>query len=312
MLLDHDETHLHDVNGQLESPAELDLTDIRDRDRIGALMQRLRPDVVFHAAAHKHVPLLEAQPTEAVRTNVLGTLNVVEAAARFDVSHFVCISTDKAVRPSNVLGYSKWLGEQLVLLHAPGGSRWCSVRFGNVLGSRGSVIPTFARQISDGGPVTVTDPRMTRFFMSVRESVQLVLQASTLARGGEIFMLDMGEAVNILELAERMVRLSGHQVGSEIPIRFSGRRPGEKLSEDLQNPEEQADDTPHPSIVRLTATRIDADNLATSTHQLERLVTDHDDAEAAQLMVALATAPATALDDIDDLAEVSGGINGAP
>ena len=312
VLLDHDETHLHDVNGQLESPAELDLTDIRDRDRIGALMQRLRPDVVFHAAAHKHVPLLEAQPTEAVRTNVLGTYNVVRAAADADVDRLVFISSDKAVRPSNVLGYSKWLGEQLVLLHAPGGSRWCSVRFGNVLGSRGSVIPTFARQISDGGPVTVTDPRMTRFFMSVRESVQLVLQASTLARGGEIFMLDMGEAVNILELAERMVRLSGHQVGSEIPIRFSGRRPGEKLSEDLQNPEEQADDTPHPSIVRLTATRIDADNLATSTHQLERLVTDHDDAEAAQLMVALATAPATALDDIDDLAEVSGGINGAP
>ena len=312
VLLDHDETHLHDVNGQLESPAELDLTDIRDRDRIGALMQRLRPDVVFHAAAHKHVPLLEAQPTEAVRTNVLGTYNVVRAAADADVDRLVFISSDKAVRPSNVLGYSKWLGEQLVLLHAPAGSRWCSVRFGNVLGSRGSVIPTFARQISDGGPVTVTDPRMTRFFMSVRESVQLVLQASTLARGGEIFMLDMGEAVNILELAERMVRLSGHQVGSEIPIRFSGRRPGEKLSEDLQNPEEQADDTPHPSIVRLTATRIDADNLATSTHELERLVTDHDDAKAAQLMVALATAPASALGDIDDLAEVSGGINGAP
>ena len=136
------------------------------------------------------------------------------------------ISSDKAVRPSNVLGYSKWLGEQLVLLMAPAGSRWCSVRFGNVLGSRGSVIPTFARQIAEGGPVTVTDPRMTRFFMSVREAVQLVLQASTLAGGGEIFMLDMGEPVNILELAERMVRLSGHQVGTEIPIRFTGRPPG--------------------------------------------------------------------------------------
>jgi len=312
VLLDHDETHLHDVNGQLEQPAELDLTDIRDRDRIAALMRRLRPDVVFHAAAHKHVPLLEAQPTEAVRTNVLGTYNVVAAAAEADVDRLVFISSDKAVRPSNVLGYSKWLGEQLVLLMAPAGSRWCSVRFGNVLGSRGSVIPTFARQISDGGPVTVTDPRMTRFFMSVRESVQLVLQASTLARGGEIFMLDMGEAVNILELAERMVRLSGHQVGTEIPIRFSGRRPGEKLSEDLQNPEEQAHATPHPSIVRLTATRIDAENLAKSTHELERLVAEHGDERAATLMVSLATAPATALGHNDDLAEVSGGINGAP
>jgi FlaA1/EpsC-like NDP-sugar epimerase len=296
VLLDHDETHLHDVNGQLERPAELDLTDIRDRDRIGALMRRLQPDVVFHAAAHKHVPLLEAQPTEAVRTNVLGTYNVVAAAADADVDRLVFISSDKAVRPSNVLGYSKWLGEQLVLLMAPSGSRWCSVRFGNVLGSRGSVIPTFARQISEGGPVTVTDPRMTRFFMSVRESVQLVLQASTMAGGGEIFMLDMGEAVNILELAERMVRLSGHQVGTEIPIRFTGVRPGEKLSEDLQNPEEQANETHHASIVRLTATRVDADQLTATTHELERLVAERLDDDAAHLIVALARTPARVVD----------------
>jgi FlaA1/EpsC-like NDP-sugar epimerase len=292
VLLDHDETHLHDVKGQLRTPAELDLTDIRDRGRIAQLMRDLRPDVVFHAAAHKHVPLLEAQPTEAVRTNVLGTYNVVAAAAEAGVDRLVFISSDKAVRPSNVLGYSKWLGEQLVLLLAPAGSRWCSVRFGNVLGSRGSVIPTFARQISEGGPVTVTDPRMTRFFMSVRESVQLVLQASVLSEGGEIFMLDMGEAVNILELAERMVRLSGHQVGTEIPIRFSGTRPGEKLAEDLQNPEEQASPTRHPSIVRLTAIRIDADNLEKSTRELEHLVAERLDDEAAGLMVTLAQSPA--------------------
>jgi FlaA1/EpsC-like NDP-sugar epimerase len=311
VLLDHDETHLHDVNGHLGGRAELDLTDIRDRDRIAALLRELRPDVVFHAAAHKHVPLLEAQPTEAVRTNVLGTFNVVAAAAEAGVDRLVFISSDKAVRPSNVLGYSKWLGEQLVLLLAPTGSRWCSVRFGNVLGSRGSVIPTFARQISEGGPVTVTDPRMTRFFMSVRESVQLVLQASTLSQGGEIFMLDMGEAVNILELAERMVRLSGHQVGTEIPIRFSGRRPGEKLAEDLQNPEEQASPTRHPSIVRLTATRIDAENLDKSTRELEHLVAERLDDEAARLMVTLAESPAHPVGDdderdirVDELADV--------
>jgi len=300
VILDHDETHLHDVNGQLGGCAELDLTDIRDRDRIAALVRELEPDVVFHAAAHKHVPLLEAQPTEAVRTNVLGTYNVVAAAAAAGVDRLVFISSDKAVRPSNMLGYSKWLGEQLVLLLAPEGSRWCSVRFGNVLGSRGSVIPTFARQISEGGPVTVTDPRMTRFFMSVRESVQLVLQASALSDGGEIFMLDMGEAVNILELAERMVRLSGHQVGTEIPIRFSGRRPGEKLAEDLQNPEEQSHPTRHPSIVRLTATRIDAETLDKSTCELEGLVDERLDDEAAKLMVALAESPAYVVGDIAD------------
>jgi FlaA1/EpsC-like NDP-sugar epimerase len=308
VLLDHDETHLHDVHGQLGSPAELDLTDIRDRARVGALMRRVRPDVVFHAAAHKHVPLLEAQPTEAVRTNVLGTHNVVTAAAEAGVDRLVFISSDKAVRPSNMLGYSKWLGEQLVLLAAPARSRWCSVRFGNVLGSRGSVIPTFARQIAEGGPVTVTDPRMTRFFMSVRESVQLVLQASTLSRGGEIFMLDMGEAVNILELAERMVRLSGHQVGTEIPIRFSGVRPGEKLSEDLQNPEEQAHGTSHPSIVRLTATRIDADLLSARTDDLARLVDEHHDDKAATMMVELAQSPVTALVP-DHVAELRGTVD---
>jgi FlaA1/EpsC-like NDP-sugar epimerase len=314
VLLDHDETHLHDVNGQLERPAELDLTDIRDRERIAALVRDLQPDVLFHAAAHKHVPLLEAQPVEGVRTNVLGTYNVVAAAADAGVDRLVFISSDKAVRPSNVLGYSKWLGEQLVLLLAPAGSRWCSVRFGNVLGSRGSVIPTFARQISEGGPVTVTDPRMSRFFMSVRESVQLVLQASTLSQGGEIFMLEMGDAVNILELAERMVRLSGHQVGTEIPIRFSGRRPGEKLAEDLQNPAEQAHPTRHPSIVRLTATRIDADQLARTTHELEQLVGQRLDEQASQLMMALATSPARAVPepDVHDFAEVHGGTHGAP
>jgi FlaA1/EpsC-like NDP-sugar epimerase len=295
VLLDHDETHLHDLIGQLAGPAEVDLTDIRDATRIRRLLHDLRPDVVFHAAAHKHVPLLEAQPVEAVRTNLLGTRNVVAAAAETGVDRLVFISSDKAVRPSNVLGRSKWLGEQLVVELAPAGSRWCSVRFGNVLGSRGSVIPTFARQIAQGGPVTVTDPRMTRYFMSVRESVQLVLQAATLAEGGgELFMLDMGEPVNILELAERMVRLSGHQVGTEIPIRFCGRRPGEKLAEDLQNPEEESQPTSHPSIVRLTATRIDAATLVRCTRELEHLVAAGLDADASQLMTKLASSPAVA------------------
>ena len=167
VLLDHDETHLHDVRSARAARPSSSSPTSATATASPRLMRRLRPDVVFHAAAHKHVPLLEAHPSEAVRTNVLGTHNVVAAAADVGVDRLVFISTDKAVRPSNVMGASKWLGEQIVLAQAPAGSRWCSVRFGNVLGSRGSVIPTFARQISAGGPVTVTDPRMTRFFMSV-------------------------------------------------------------------------------------------------------------------------------------------------
>jgi FlaA1/EpsC-like NDP-sugar epimerase len=299
LLLDHDETHLHDACSVIDGPAELVLADIRDRERLIELFTDTRPDIVFHAAAHKHVPLLEAHPSEAVRTNVLGTRNVVDASLAVGVDRLVFISSDKAVRPSNNLGYSKWLGEQVVLHAMPPGAHWCSVRFGNVLGSRGSVIPTFAQQIAAGGPLTVTDPRMTRFFMSVREAVQLVLQAATMSGGEEIFMLDMGEAVNILELAERMVRLSGRQVGSEIPIRFTGRRPGEKLAEDLANPEEHTSPTAHPSIVRLTPTKVDALFLDNGTQRLEELVAQRLDGDAAGLMVALAEAAASGSDRMD-------------
>jgi prepilin-type processing-associated H-X9-DG protein len=251
VLLDHDETHLHDVSERLgpEAGSELALADIRDIDGLRTRFATVRPEVVFHAAAHKHVPLLEDHPVEAVRTNVLGTANVV-AAAR-EVEHLVFISSDKAVRPTNALGRSKWIGEQITVLRAPEGARWCAVRFGNVVGSRGSVIPTFATQIAAGGPVTVTDPRMTRYFMSTREAVQLVLQAAVLADGGEVFMLDMGAPVKILDLAERMIRLSGRVVGTEVPIRIVGRRPGEKLSEDLYGPAELAGPTAHPSISRV-------------------------------------------------------------
>jgi FlaA1/EpsC-like NDP-sugar epimerase len=296
VLLDHDETHLHDVASRLDTGSDLDggtdldlmLTDIRDLDRLRRVFEQSRPELVFHAAAHKHVPLLEANPAEAVQTNVVGTANVVDCAIQLGVDRLVFVSTDKAVRPANVLGRSKWLGERIVLDRAPPQSRWCAVRFGNVLGSRGSVIPTFASQIAAGGPLTVTDPRMTRFFMSVREAVQLTLQAAALAEGGEIFMLDVGEPVNILELAERMIRLSGHVVGSEIAIRFIGIRPGEKLVEEIQAPTEEALPTAHPAIVRLRCRdALATERLRRGIEELSSLAAQSRDDEAAQRLIEL-------------------------
>jgi FlaA1/EpsC-like NDP-sugar epimerase len=258
VLLDHDETHLHDTAATLVGPAAQALVDIYDREAVFETFERYRPELVFHAAAHKHVPVLEEHPLEAAKTNVLGTLNVVDAAASV------------GTHPSSVMGASKRLAEQTVLAHAPVGAAYCTVRFGNVLGSRGSVIPTFARQIAQGGPVTVTDPRMTRFFMSVEEAVQLVLQSSVLSQGGEIFMLEMGVPVKIIDLAERMIRLSGCQVGIDIPIEITGMRPGEKLNEVLSTPDEQILGTSHPYINRLVPIRAPAVVFAAELEELER------------------------------------------
>ena len=257
VLVDHDETHLHDAAALIDGEATQALADIRDRSAVEDLFLRHRPEVVFHAAAHKHVPLLESHPWEAVQTNVRGSEHVLDAAARHDVERLVFISTDKAVEPSSVMGATKRLGEHLLRMYAPQDAAWCAVRFGNVLGSRGSVIPTFMRQIAEGGPVTVTDPRMERFFMSIEEAVRLVLQAGALAEDREVFMLDMGEPVRIADLAERMIRLSGRRVGEDIEIVYTGLRPGEKLAEVLANPNEIAHATGHPAIVSLSAGRID-------------------------------------------------------
>lgn len=251
VLLDHDETHLHDAASALEGPCHQALVDINDRDALFGVFDRFRPDVVLHAAAHKHVPVLEDHPVEAARTNVFGTINVIEASAAVGVGRFLLISTDKAVLPTSVMGASKRAAEQVLLSRSPRDGAYCAVRFGNVLGSRGSVIPTFARQIESGGPVTVTDPRMTRFFMSVEEAVQLVLQASLLSEGGDIFMLEMGEPVPIIDLARKMIELSGGRADVDIPIKVIGMRPGEKLEEDLRESDEEVMGTAHPSISRL-------------------------------------------------------------
>ncbi len=251
VLLDHDETHLHDTVSVIDGPCHQALVDINDRDTLFGVFERYRPDVVLHTAAHKHVPVLEDHPVEAARTNVFGTLNVIEASTATDVSRFLLVSSDKAVLPSSVMGASKRVAEQLLLSRSPQDGAYCAVRFGNVLGSRGSVIPTFARQIESGGPVTVTDPRMTRFFMSVEEAVQLVLQASLLSKGRDIFMLEMGHPVSIIDLARRMIQLSGARIDVDIPIKVVGVRPGEKLEEDLREPDEEVLGTEHPSISRL-------------------------------------------------------------
>ena len=285
LALDHDESHLHDLAAALgpDTPVVLVLVDIRDAGAVQRVFDRHRPELVFHAAAHKHVPLLEDHPSEAVRTNIGGTANLLASAESVGVERFVFISTDKAVQPSSVMGASKRFGEQLVLGSAAPGATHTAVRFGNVLGSRGSVVPTFARQIADGGPVTITDPRMTRYFMSIEEAVQLVLQSATLARGGDLFVLDMGEPVRIVELAQRMIRLAGLRVGADIEVRITGIRPGEKLEEELLAEDEPADPTVHPAIARIQPTLPPRDEVMTAALRLSTLAVElrDDDVRAA-------------------------------
>ncbi|MFT5777799.1 MAG: FlaA1/EpsC-like NDP-sugar epimerase, partial [Crocinitomicaceae bacterium] len=227
--------------------------DIRSFERMNNLFQTFKPKFVFHAAAYKHVPLMESNPSEAVLTNVLGTRNLVDLAVKHEVYKFVMISTDKAVNPTNVMGASKRIAE--VYAQAKNDkkvTRFITTRFGNVLGSNGSVIPLFQRQIEHGGPLTVTDERVTRFFMTIPEACQLVLEAGVMGEGGEIFVFDMGESVKIIDLAKKMIKLSGLELGKDIEINFTGLRPGEKLYEELLAKEENTLSTHHPQILKAT------------------------------------------------------------
>lgn len=260
ILLGRGENSIHEIAielGNLTSiPLSTVIADVRDLARMRKIFREHRPQVVFHAAAHKHVPLMEANPEEAMSVNVLGTRNLVGLSAEFGVERFILLSTDKAVNPTSLMGASKRLAELLVLEAAARcgqATRYMAVRFGNVLGSRGSVIPTFRRQIELGGPVTVTDPEMTRFFMTIPEAVTLVIQAAALGDGGEIYILDMGEPVRILDLARNMIRLSGYEPETDIPIKVLGPRPGEKTSEELLNTGEEATATAVPKIRRVTS-----------------------------------------------------------
>ncbi|MDM8101190.1 MULTISPECIES: polysaccharide biosynthesis protein [Oceanobacillus] len=245
LLIGHGEFSIYNIDMELKTTLEqIDteiipiIGDIQDRERIFNIVQEHQPAIIYHAAAHKHVPLMEYNPHEAVKNNIIGTKNVAEAADTFGVSKFVMVSTDKAVNPTNVMGASKRIAEMIVQgLAQQSTTKFVAVRFGNVLGSRGSVIPLFKKQIAQGGPITVTHEDMTRYFMTIPEASRLVIQAGTLAKGGEIFVLDMGEPVKISDLAKNLIKLSGF-TEKEIPVKYSGLRPGEKMYEELLNEDE--------------------------------------------------------------------------
>ncbi|WP_096156430.1 polysaccharide biosynthesis protein [Bacillus sp. FJAT-45066] len=250
--------------------------DIQDRVRMFSVMEQFQPDVVYHAAAHKHVPLMEYNPVEAVKNNVIGTKNVAEACDTFGVGTFVLVSSDKAVNPTNVMGSTKRIAEMVVQnLAKVSKTKFVAVRFGNVLGSRGSVIPLFKKQIQAGGPVTVTHPDMTRYFMTIPEASRLVIQAGTLARGGEIFVLDMGEPVKIVDLAKNVIKLSGYTV-DEIGIEFSGIRPGEKMYEELLGEGEVHGDAIFPKIFIGKTTLI-------PMHLVDNLVNNYSEMSSAEV-----------------------------
>lgn len=249
---------------------EFAIGDIRRKDRMVRLFEKFRPTLVFHAAAYKHVPLMEENPTEAVLTNVLGTKTLVDLSMRWDVKRFVFVSTDKAVNPTSVMGSSKRVAEIYAQSNNKKGSTlFITTRFGNVLGSNGSVIPLFKKQIDNGGPITVTHPDVTRYFMTIPEACQLVLEAGAMGEGGEIYVFDMGESVKIIDLANQMIKLSGLEAGKDIEIKFTGLRPGEKLYEELLNKEEDTLPTHHPQIKRA---KVRAYELATISHEISELI----------------------------------------
>lgn len=280
ILLGHGENSIYTIEMELRSRfprqrIETIIADIQDRSRIDDVFRIYQPHVVFHAAAHKHVPLMERNPAEAVKNNVFGTKNVADAADKYGVERFVLISSDKAVNPSSIMGATKRMAEMYIQsLDTQSNTKFVAVRFGNVLGSRGSVIPRFKQQILSGGPVTVTHPEMVRYFMTIPEAVQLVIQAGAFAAGGEIFVLDMGQPVKIVELAEDLIRLSGYEPHTEIPIEFTGIRAGEKLYEELLLNEEAIAKTKHNRIFIGKPLGINRAELELQFKRLERAITD--------------------------------------
>jgi len=299
LLVENAESALVSIERELEHergfPAAVPiLADVKHRAAMRRLFERERPAVVFHAAAYKHVPLMEANPLESVRNNVLGTKVVAEVAGETGVERFVLVSTDKAVNPKNVLGQTKALCEWIVEASAArerNGTRFISVRFGNVLGSSGSVIPLFRRQIARGGPVTITHPEMTRYFMTIPEAAQLIVQGGAIGESGDIFVLDMGAPVRIVDLAHDMIRLSGKEPDRDIPLEFIGVRAGEKLHEELWGAGEQAVPTQHAKILRAATQPVDAGWLEDELAELERLAEQGETVAVVARMNAMFAAP---------------------
>lgn len=282
LLLGHGENSIYLINQELKNiykdgPIIPIIADIRDKQQLDQIFTQYNPQVVFHAAAHKHVPLMEIQPMAAVLNNIYGTRNVADVAGRHGVERFVMISTDKAVNPTSVMGATKRVAEKVIIsMNDTYDTKYITVRFGNVLGSRGSVIPLFKKQIEAGGPVTVTDPEMTRYFMTIPEASQLVLQAGAMGKGGEVFLLDMGEPVKIIDLARNMIRLSGLEPDKDIHIKITGLRPGEKKYEELLTSEEGTNRTNHTKIFEAPLDTVDRDWLIDKIATFDSCETDMD------------------------------------
>ncbi len=288
ILLDQAESPLYDLEQELlhnspEFKFEIVIGDISNFLRMERLFDYFKPKIVFHAAAYKHVPLMEDNPSEAINTNVLGTKNLVDLSLRFNVDKFVMISTDKAVNPTNVMGASKRIAEIYAQSQNNNHTKFITTRFGNVLGSNGSVIPLFKKQIEQGGPITITDKRVTRFFMTIPEACQLVLEASTMGNGNEIFVFDMGESVKIIDLARKMIKLSGLEEGKDIEIKITGLRPGEKLYEELLAEEENTVNTYHPKIL-IAKVRKSPDNVEAKIESLIKLFDSQNNESIVKLM----------------------------
>ncbi|WP_448522270.1 polysaccharide biosynthesis protein, partial [Schleiferia thermophila] len=286
VAVDQAESALHEISLELHPyiqklnvSVEFIIADIRDEGRVKNIFEKYKPEIVFHAAAYKHVPLMESNPYEAVKINIFGTKLIADFSVQYGVEKFVMISTDKAVNPTNVMGATKRVAEMYVQsLHQQGSStQFITTRFGNVLGSNGSVVPLFKKQIEAGGPITITHPEITRYFMTIPEACNLVLEAGAMGNGGEIFVFDMGESVKIVDLAKKMIKLSGLTLGKDIEIVFTGLRPGEKLYEELLADKENNLPTHHPKILKAKNAGVDSELLGYQLKILEQKLEDHED-----------------------------------